>query len=348
MRKTMVWTLGIVGGAGLILLFCIATRWRELFWSETCEGTVAQIQPSEKTEGELPKSYLVELRTDDLELHVFSSTDWRWSLVSRGDRVQARLLPMLPWSKSKGRWQDGVLVSKFLRHPTLADSDLLQVRLNPGLVQGRPDSRAIQVPLPRRDKKKNLGGLGNLVISLAMFCYLWRRQNATTTKAQAIFRASQNGPESLAVPVETKTPPTLGAGVTCAAGGGLVRHSPTADGRRAAHVNKLTCTGDCGSLRGLSADKNHVAGRSAVLRSTRLSFSKPDCLRGIPSGTRRLLREQRLHHRSRSSSKPFEPFLHFLRRYPLSPNSTASSVQPRCRRRPTAESCPLTMRSMAK
>ena len=64
---------------GLGFLLPVGLVGPRLIWgllgAETCEGTVAAIQPGGESDSDTPECYLVEVHTADAEVHNFSSSD---------------------------------------------------------------------------------------------------------------------------------------------------------------------------------------------------------------------------------------------------------------------------------
>ena len=132
MKRVIKWTVLTVGGMLLlpIVIFGPNRLYGLLVGSEFCEGTVAAIQPSGTSDSAAPKRYLVELYTDDQQVQMFSSSDHKWPLVAKGERVRMRLFASPPWSTDNSRWRDGMLLGVY-RAPQL--SDLLEETPKPGI-----------------------------------------------------------------------------------------------------------------------------------------------------------------------------------------------------------------------
>ncbi len=156
MRRTIRWTLLIVGGVGLlpILVFGPGGLWG-ILKQQSCEGTVVAIRPSGRSESDVPERYLIELHTDDREVHVFPSGDPRWALMARGDRVGVRLFAAPPWSMDNSRWQDGLLMDKYQSSPV-------------AFLTGRPRSETKSGPVV---------STSSLAVSLMMLAIFVRSRN---------------------------------------------------------------------------------------------------------------------------------------------------------------------------
>lgn len=112
------WTMLVAGGALLLpaIIFGPSRLYGLLAANKLCEGTVTAIQPSGTSDSAFPKLYNIELNTDEQEMQMFSSHDQKWSLVVKGERVRARLVPSPPWSACGSLWQDAALLGIY-RNP---------------------------------------------------------------------------------------------------------------------------------------------------------------------------------------------------------------------------------------
>jgi hypothetical protein len=122
MKRAIMWTLLVAGGAILLpaVIFGPNRLYGLLVANESCEGTAVSIQPSGSSESSAPKCYLVELKTDDHAVRMFSSSDQKWSLIVRGERVRVRLVPSPPWSLGGDLWQDAALLGVYHKPQTAA------------------------------------------------------------------------------------------------------------------------------------------------------------------------------------------------------------------------------------
>ncbi len=115
MKRVIKWTALTIGGMLLlpIVIFGPNRLYGLLVGSELCEGTVVAIQPTGASDSAAPKRHLVELCMDDQQVQMFSSSDQKWSLITKGERVRARLYASPPWSIDNSRWQDGMLLGVY-------------------------------------------------------------------------------------------------------------------------------------------------------------------------------------------------------------------------------------------
>ena len=122
MKRVIKWTVLTVGGMLLlsIVIFGPNRLYGLLIGSELCEGTVVTIRPSGTSDSAAPKRYLVQLCTDDQQVQMFPSSDQKWPLISKGERVRVRLFASPPWSADNSRWQDAVLLGVFYTPQQLA------------------------------------------------------------------------------------------------------------------------------------------------------------------------------------------------------------------------------------
>ena len=122
MKRVIKWTALIVGGVLLlpIVIFGPNRLYGLLAGSELYAGTVVAIHPAGTSDTAAPKRYLVELSMDDQQVQMFSSSDQKWSLITKGERVRAKLFASPPWSVDNSRWQDGMLLGVYRSRQTSA------------------------------------------------------------------------------------------------------------------------------------------------------------------------------------------------------------------------------------
>ena len=137
MKRMIKWTALTVCSMILlpIVIFGPNRLYGLLVGSEVCEGTIVAIQPTGNSDTAAPKSYLVELRMDDQQVQMFSSSDQKWSLVDNGERVRTQLYANPPWSTKNGRWQDGMLMGVYR---TPQQSALMAKRSQGSRTKSRP------------------------------------------------------------------------------------------------------------------------------------------------------------------------------------------------------------------
>ena len=118
MNKTIAWiAVGTVISGLAVMALVGPGRLYGVMHAQKAQGQVTKIEPYGESESEIPAGHLVELRTTAGEIHVFATSDPKWTLVQDGDHVRSKLYPTPPWSSQSGGWQNAALVAKLAPPP---------------------------------------------------------------------------------------------------------------------------------------------------------------------------------------------------------------------------------------